>query len=92
MRKLLYKEAVYLVAGPTLGGAGVQAISLQSVLGRLPVPAGRLGGGGEGHWGGFKGEGVEPARGCLGTRGGRLAVRAVFPGLPWEGKPAGEPQ
>lgn len=40
MRKLLYKEAVYLVAGPTLAGAGVQAISLQSVLGRLPVPAG----------------------------------------------------
>lgn len=42
--------------------------------------------------GGFKGEGVEPARGCLGTRGGRLVVRAVFPGLPWEGKPGGEPQ
>lgn len=80
MRKLLYKEAVYLVAGPTLGGAGVQAISLQSVLGRLPVPAGRLGGGGEGHSGRVQGRGGGASQRMPGDKGREAGGQGSFSG------------
>lgn len=68
-----------MVAGPTLASARVQAISLQSVFSEPGVSAPSLFQladwevGETDAQGGFKGEGVEPARGRLGTRGGRLA-------------------